>query len=341
MPHLHVDSGGCRHYRGAYHHSDVRHRGTSPPMPAPSPLEANMFGAARWSRPVDGPAVVDPSLDPPVRGGRASHLRHGHRAGPRRLGRDDPRRQRRAGQRGHRPEARWRHRRERRLHDPQRHRRAVHAARVAAGLQGVRPDGHSRHARRHRPRQRQARGRRAHRVGDGDHGSGAAQDRQGRRQRRPAARRRRQPAAEPVPQLPGADEPRAGRDAAGAAERTDRHAGPRAHDQRQRHRAQHQHDAHRRRRQHQRLAAAPCRLHRARRDDRERQHLDQQLRCGVGHDRRRGDVGRRPSRAPTTCAGRRSTSATRTSSTPGRATSTRPSSMPAPASWAARSAARS
>ena len=76
------------------------------------------------------------------------------------------------------------------------------------------------------------------------------------------------------------------------SERADRHAGPRAHDQRQRHQAQQQHDPDRRRRQHQRLAAAPRRVHRAGRDDRERQHLDQQLRCGAGHDGRRGDGGR-------------------------------------------------
>ena len=81
----------------------------------------------------------------------------------------------------------------------------------------------------------QARGRRAHRVGHGDHRGGAPQDRQGRRQRRPAARGGRQPAAEPVPQLPGADEPGARRHAAGVPERADRHARPRADDQRQRH----------------------------------------------------------------------------------------------------------
>ena len=80
-------------------------------------------------------------------------------------------------------------------------------ARLAAGLQGVRADGHPGHGRRHRPHQRQARDRRADRVGHGHHRGGAAQDRQGRRERRPAARGRRQPAAQPVPQLPGPDEP--------------------------------------------------------------------------------------------------------------------------------------
>ena len=97
-------------------------------------------------------------------------------------------------------------------------------------------------------------------------------------------------------------------------------------DQHQRHEPQQQRHPHRRRRQHQRVAAAPRRLHRAGRDDRERQHLDQQLRRRAGHDRRRRDGGGRPSRAPTTSGARRSSSATRTSSTPAAATSTRPSS---------------
>ena len=68
--------------------------------------------------------------------------------------------------------------------------------------------------------------------------------------------------------------------------------GPRADDQRQRHQPQQQRHPHRRRGQHQRLAAASRGLHRPGRDDRERQHLDQQLRRGPGHDRRRGDRGR-------------------------------------------------
>ena len=115
------------------------------------------------------------------------------------------------------------------------------------------------------------------------------QDRQGRRQRRPAARGRRQPAAQPVPQLSDVAEPGAGRDAAGVPERADRHAGARAEHEHQRHEPQQQRDAHRRRRQHQRVAAASRRLRRTGRDDRERQHLDQQLRRGAGDDRRRGD----------------------------------------------------
>ncbi len=83
-----------------------------------------------------------------------------------------------------------------------------------------------------------------------------------------------------------------GRDAADLPERADRHAGPRAEHEHQRHQPQQQRDAHRRRGQHQRLAAAPRRLRRPGRDHRERQHLDQQLRRVAGHDRRRGD--RRP-----------------------------------------------
>ena len=114
------------------------------------------------------------------------------------------------------------------------------------------------------------------------------QDRQGRRQRRPSAGRCHQPAAEPVPQLSDAAEPGSRRHAARVPERADRHAGPRAEHQHQRHEPQQQRDAHRRRRQHQRLAAASRGLRRAGRDDRERQHLDQQLRRGAGHDRRRG-----------------------------------------------------
>ena len=54
---------------------------------------------------------------------------------------------------------------------------------------------------------------------------------------------------------------------------------------------QQQRHAHRRRGQHQRLAAPSRGLRRAGRDDRERQHLDQQLRRGAGHDRRRGHGG--------------------------------------------------
>ena len=75
-------------------------------------------------------------------------------------------------------------------------------------------------------------------------------------------------------------------------ERADGHARPRAHHEHQRDEPQQQRHADRRRRQHQRVAAASRRVHCAGRDHRERQHLDQQLRCGPGHDRRRGHGGR-------------------------------------------------
>ena len=194
-------------------------------------------------------------------------------------------------ERGYGPRAVRRDRRDGRLHDSKYHRRDLHAAGVAPGLQGVRPDRSPGHGRRHRPHQRQAGGRRLDRVGDRDDGSGPAEDGQGRRQRRPQAGGRRQPAVEPVPQLSVPDEPGAGRDAAAVPERADRHPGPRADHQHQRHQPQQQRHADRRRGQHQRLAAASRRLHRAGRDHRERQHLDQQLRRGAGHDRRRGDGG--------------------------------------------------
>ena len=81
------------------------------------------------------------------------------------------------------------------------------------------------------------------------------------------------------------DEPRPGRHAAAVPERADRHARPRADHEHQRDQPQQQRHADRRRRQHQRVAAASRRVHCPGRDHRERQHLDQQLRRGSGHDR--------------------------------------------------------
>ena len=80
---------------------------------------------------------------------------------------------------------------------------------------------------------------------------------------------------------------------------------------------QQQRDADRRRRQHQRVAAAPCRIYRAGRDDRERQHLDQQLRRRAGHDRRRRDVRTDQVRHEHAEGLGVLSSASRTSSTPG------------------------
>ena len=98
-------------------------------------------------------------------------------------------------------------------------------------------------------------------------------------------------AAEPVPELPGAAQPGARRDAGAVPERRDRHARPVAPHVGQRHPAEQQRDAHRWRRLGQHLAAAPRRLRSAGRDDRDGQRLDQQLRRRLRHGRRRGDDG--------------------------------------------------
>ena len=132
-----------------------------------------------------------------------------------------------------------------------------------------------------------------------------------------------QPSPQPVPELPGAAQPRPGRHAGPAPERGDRHSRPRADHHHQRHGAQQQRVPHRRRGVGQCLAAAPRRLRPVRGDDRDGQRLDEQLRRRPGHGGRRRrhrahEV--RHQRAPRL---RRSSSATRTSSTPTPSTTTR------------------
>ena len=116
-----------------------------------------------------------------------------------------------------------------------------------------------------------------------------AADRQGRSLDAARLEGDHRPAAEPVPELPGADQPGARRDAGAVPERRDRLARPVAAHLGQRHAAEQQRDAHRRRGLGQHLAAAPRRLRPAGRDDRDGQRLDQQLRRRVRHGRRRGD----------------------------------------------------
>ena len=91
----------------------------------------------------------------------------------------------------------------------------------------------------------------------------------------------------------------------------------------QRHAAQQQHDAHRRRRVGQRLAAAPRRLRPAGGDDRDGQHLDQQLRRRPRHGRRRGVHGHHQVRHEPAAAVRPSCSTTTSPSTPTPCSTTR------------------
>ncbi len=116
---------------------------------------------------------------------------------------------------------------------------------------------------------------------------GTAPDRQGRCPHGAEVGGDHGASAQPVPQLPGAHQPGARRHAGRVPECRDGHADAFALDQRQRPEPQQQRDAHRRRHEPQHLAASPQRLRVAGRDDRHRQHLDQQLR------RRTGDGGGR------------------------------------------------
>ena len=105
-----------------------------------------------------------------------------------------------------------------------------------------------------------------------------AADRFGRRAHRAQVRRDRGAAAEPVPQLSGADESGARHHADGVRQRRNRYAGAVAGHQRQRPAEHQQLDAHRRRHEHEHLAAESQHVHLAGRDRRCRQHFDEQLR---------------------------------------------------------------
>ena len=218
-------------------------------------------------------------------GSLRQHRRQRHRC----PGRDRARRDAHGHQHRHRARGGSRHRCRRRLHLPQpaaRHLRRQGGALRLPRAQGDRHHGDGRQPGAH---QHRAGGRLPHRDGAGRRRHDLAADGQGRSLDAAQLEGDHRPAAEPVPELPGAPQPGARHDAGAVPERRDRLARPVAPHLGQRHAAEQQRDAHRRRRLGQHLAAAPRRLRPAGRDDRDGQRLDQQLRRRVRDGRRRGD----------------------------------------------------
>ena len=137
---------------------------------------------------------------------------------------------------------------------------------LARGLPRAEPDGPARLRRQPRPRRAEARGRRARRDRQRRQRDDAAADGEGRPAHRADVEGHRQPAAQPVPELPAAHQPGARRDARAVPERRDRHPRPLAAHLGERRAAEQQRDPHRRRGVGQRLAAPPRRLRPARGD---------------------------------------------------------------------------
>ena len=249
--------------------------------------------------------------------GHACHLagavRQHRRRRQRRAGRYGPRRHRHHRQQRNQPHAGHGHERGGRVQSDQRPGRGVRRQGFPAGLPRRRSVQRARHDWPDFPRRHGARGRHGERNGHGRLGGAAAADRQGGREHRAEVGRDHGDAAQPIPQLPGADQPGAWNDADGVRQRGNGHAGAVAGDQRQRSGEHEQLDPYRWRHEHEHLAAEPQHVHLAGRDDRYGQHLDQQLRRRAGHGRWCGRDGRHQVGYESVQGFRRSNSSTATS----------------------------